>query len=198
MRECGEDLLVDLSEILFNELAFFRLMQDLDDPKAKVKAKLRQWKDPDHVSLKFAHSQDLVCNLRYRLIDIESYELFLFYFMFFTLQSLFIVYILLEQESQTSTETAPTQEDLDNMDNETNNESHDLETEDDKDSEEESSEEEIDDEESDVEDSEAEKQDRAEKEEMELEDEEELGKVNCVLPLSFRVATWLIKKFDGL
>ncbi|XP_070552866.1 pericentriolar material 1 protein-like isoform X23 [Ptychodera flava] len=30
MRECGEDLLVDISEILFNELAFFRLMQDLD------------------------------------------------------------------------------------------------------------------------------------------------------------------------
>ena len=49
MRECGEDLLVDLSEILFNELAFFRLMQDLDDPKAKVKAKLRQWRQADQV-----------------------------------------------------------------------------------------------------------------------------------------------------
>lgn len=32
MRECGEDLLVDMSEVLFNELAFFRLMQDLEDP----------------------------------------------------------------------------------------------------------------------------------------------------------------------
>jgi len=41
MSECGEDLLVDLSEILFNELAFFRLMQDLDTSKAKVKAKLK-------------------------------------------------------------------------------------------------------------------------------------------------------------
>jgi hypothetical protein len=41
MSECGEDLLVDLSEILFNELAFFRLMQDLDESKAKVKAKLK-------------------------------------------------------------------------------------------------------------------------------------------------------------
>lgn len=30
MKDCGEDLLVDISEILFNELAFFRLMQDLD------------------------------------------------------------------------------------------------------------------------------------------------------------------------
>ncbi|XP_010789168.1 pericentriolar material 1 protein-like isoform X2 [Notothenia coriiceps] len=30
LNECGEDLLVEISEILFNELAFFRLMQDLD------------------------------------------------------------------------------------------------------------------------------------------------------------------------
>ncbi|EDO44401.1 predicted protein [Nematostella vectensis] len=30
MKDCGEDILVDMSEILFNELAFFRLMQDLD------------------------------------------------------------------------------------------------------------------------------------------------------------------------
>ena len=42
MRECGEDMLVELSEILFNELAFFRLMQDLDDPKAKVKANMKE------------------------------------------------------------------------------------------------------------------------------------------------------------
>ena len=30
IMECGEDILIDVSEILFNELAFFRLMQDLD------------------------------------------------------------------------------------------------------------------------------------------------------------------------
>ena len=30
MKDCGEDLLVDISEILFNELAFFKLMQELD------------------------------------------------------------------------------------------------------------------------------------------------------------------------
>ena len=30
MKDVGEDMLVDMSEILFNELAFFRLMQDLD------------------------------------------------------------------------------------------------------------------------------------------------------------------------
>ena len=27
LKDCGEDLLVDVSEVLFNELAFFRLMQ---------------------------------------------------------------------------------------------------------------------------------------------------------------------------
>ncbi|XP_034043599.1 pericentriolar material 1 protein isoform X2 [Thalassophryne amazonica] len=31
LKECGEDLLVEISEILFNELAFFKLMQDLDN-----------------------------------------------------------------------------------------------------------------------------------------------------------------------
>lgn len=42
MRECGEDLLVDMSEVLFNELAFFRLMQDLDDPLIAEKMKKAQ------------------------------------------------------------------------------------------------------------------------------------------------------------
>jgi len=30
MSECIEDLLVDLGEVLFSELAYFRLMQDVD------------------------------------------------------------------------------------------------------------------------------------------------------------------------
>lgn len=29
LKECGEALLVDVSEVLFNELAFFRLMQTM-------------------------------------------------------------------------------------------------------------------------------------------------------------------------
>ncbi|XP_026990582.1 pericentriolar material 1 protein isoform X2 [Tachysurus fulvidraco] len=37
LQDCGEDLLVDVSEILFNELAFFRLMQDLDQNKHRPK-----------------------------------------------------------------------------------------------------------------------------------------------------------------
>lgn len=32
MRQCGEDLLVDMSEALFNELAFFKLMEGLGEP----------------------------------------------------------------------------------------------------------------------------------------------------------------------
>lgn len=28
-KDCGEDMLVDLSEVLFNELSFFSLMEDL-------------------------------------------------------------------------------------------------------------------------------------------------------------------------
>lgn len=58
MRECGEDMLVELSEILFNELAFFRLMQDLDDPKAKVKARVKasvkDWHQDGGVSFRFS------------------------------------------------------------------------------------------------------------------------------------------------
>jgi len=38
MKDCGEDMLVDMSEILFNELAFFRLMQDLDGWELLVNA----------------------------------------------------------------------------------------------------------------------------------------------------------------
>ncbi|KAJ8383117.1 hypothetical protein SKAU_G00038950 [Synaphobranchus kaupii] len=42
LNECGEDLLVAISETLFNELAFFRLMQDFDSgdaaaPKRRVR-----------------------------------------------------------------------------------------------------------------------------------------------------------------
>ncbi|XP_056137025.1 pericentriolar material 1 protein isoform X3 [Lampris incognitus] len=39
LKDCGEDLLVEISEILFNELAFFRLMQDLDNSTAAMGAK---------------------------------------------------------------------------------------------------------------------------------------------------------------
>ena len=36
MRQCGEDLLVEMSEVLFNELAFFRLMEGLGEPPSSL------------------------------------------------------------------------------------------------------------------------------------------------------------------
>ncbi|XP_071846255.1 uncharacterized protein [Apostichopus japonicus] len=47
MRESGEDLLVDISEILFNELAFFRLMQDLDTAGDKLRKEMEQEEKKD-------------------------------------------------------------------------------------------------------------------------------------------------------
>ncbi|KAM9818306.1 pericentriolar material 1 protein [Syngnathus typhle] len=41
LKDCGEDLLVEVSDILFNELAFFRLMQDLDSGIAAVSTESR-------------------------------------------------------------------------------------------------------------------------------------------------------------
>uniref|UniRef100_A0A2C9LJ14 Pericentriolar material 1 protein C-terminal domain-containing protein n=1 Tax=Biomphalaria glabrata TaxID=6526 RepID=A0A2C9LJ14_BIOGL len=43
MKECGEDLLVEISDVLFNELAFFRLMQDLEDGSAGDRVRLTEW-----------------------------------------------------------------------------------------------------------------------------------------------------------
>uniref|UniRef100_UPI00398F5F08 pericentriolar material 1 protein isoform X2 n=1 Tax=Pristiophorus japonicus TaxID=55135 RepID=UPI00398F5F08 len=42
LKECGEDLLVEISEILFNELAFFRLMQDLDNSSVAAKHRCKR------------------------------------------------------------------------------------------------------------------------------------------------------------
>ncbi|KAK7496607.1 hypothetical protein BaRGS_00012259 [Batillaria attramentaria] len=43
VRECGEDLLLDMSEVLFNELAFLRIMKDLDDPAAVERMRNKSW-----------------------------------------------------------------------------------------------------------------------------------------------------------
>ncbi|XP_056659433.1 pericentriolar material 1 protein isoform X35 [Monodelphis domestica] len=42
LKDCGEDLLVDISEVLFNELAFFKLMQDLDSNSVSVKQRCKR------------------------------------------------------------------------------------------------------------------------------------------------------------
>ncbi|KFP91042.1 Pericentriolar material 1 protein, partial [Apaloderma vittatum] len=41
LKDCGEDLLVEISEVLFNELAFFKLMQDLDNNSVSVKQRCK-------------------------------------------------------------------------------------------------------------------------------------------------------------
>ncbi|XP_073439740.1 pericentriolar material 1 protein isoform X2 [Dendrobates tinctorius] len=47
LKDCGEDLLVEISEVLFNELAFFRLMQDLDNSSSSVQSRSQHKSDAD-------------------------------------------------------------------------------------------------------------------------------------------------------
>uniref|UniRef100_A0A4X2K6Q1 Pericentriolar material 1 n=1 Tax=Vombatus ursinus TaxID=29139 RepID=A0A4X2K6Q1_VOMUR len=42
LKDCGEDLLVEISEVLFNELAFFKLMQDLDSNSISAKQRCKR------------------------------------------------------------------------------------------------------------------------------------------------------------
>uniref|UniRef100_A0A8C9TW26 Pericentriolar material 1 n=1 Tax=Scleropages formosus TaxID=113540 RepID=A0A8C9TW26_SCLFO len=57
LKECGEDLLVEISEILFNELAFFRLMQDLDHICRETSAgKLRSPSHLPHIQVFYSSS----------------------------------------------------------------------------------------------------------------------------------------------
>ncbi|XP_029790769.1 pericentriolar material 1 protein isoform X4 [Suricata suricatta] len=42
LKDCGEDLLVEISEVLFNELAFFKLMQDLDNNSITVRQRCKR------------------------------------------------------------------------------------------------------------------------------------------------------------
>ncbi|XP_052401121.1 pericentriolar material 1 protein isoform X7 [Carassius gibelio] len=57
LQDCGEDLLVEISEILFNELAFFRLMQDLDQNTSKTKHRTKRCSD--HTSPKHSpHTEE--------------------------------------------------------------------------------------------------------------------------------------------
>ena len=70
MRECGEDLLVDMSEVLFNELAFFRLMQDLDDPLIAEKMQQAQYGSEEEVRLVRATTFIIVIAVTSRMRDI--------------------------------------------------------------------------------------------------------------------------------
>lgn len=57
LKDCGEDLLVEISEILFNELAFFRLMQDLDNSSGTALAAKHKNKNRAEQHSKAKHSQ---------------------------------------------------------------------------------------------------------------------------------------------
>uniref|UniRef100_A0A671R5F0 Pericentriolar material 1 protein-like n=1 Tax=Sinocyclocheilus anshuiensis TaxID=1608454 RepID=A0A671R5F0_9TELE len=59
LQDCGEDLLVEISEILFNELAFFRLMQDLDQNTSENKHRTKR--RSDHTSPKHSPHTELKC-----------------------------------------------------------------------------------------------------------------------------------------
>uniref|UniRef100_A0A4W5RVH4 Pericentriolar material 1 n=1 Tax=Hucho hucho TaxID=62062 RepID=A0A4W5RVH4_9TELE len=66
LKDCGEDLLVEISEILFNELAFFRLMQDLDSNScstatiANSQARHKNHRRPNNNQVKQEHGNNEV------------------------------------------------------------------------------------------------------------------------------------------
>lgn len=60
LKDCGEDLLVEISEVLFNELAFFRLMQDLDNNSSSVQSR-GQHKANTDVLQSFTKKVDEIC-----------------------------------------------------------------------------------------------------------------------------------------
>ncbi|XP_042323563.1 pericentriolar material 1 protein-like isoform X2 [Sceloporus undulatus] len=54
LKDCGEDLLVEISEVLFNELAFFKLMQDLDNNSLTVKQRCKRKIEADGTMQSYA------------------------------------------------------------------------------------------------------------------------------------------------
>ncbi|NWS66021.1 PCM1 protein, partial [Crotophaga sulcirostris] len=54
LKDCGEDLLVEISEVLFNELAFFKLMQDLDNNSISVKQRCKRKTETTQVIQSYA------------------------------------------------------------------------------------------------------------------------------------------------
>ncbi|NXC05787.1 PCM1 protein, partial [Orthonyx spaldingii] len=54
LKDCGEDLLVEISEVLFNELAFFKLMQDLDNNSISVKQRCKRKMETTEVTQSYA------------------------------------------------------------------------------------------------------------------------------------------------
>jgi len=61
LKDCGEDLLVEISEILFNELAFFRLMQDLDNSSSIALAAKHKHKKRTEPTSRAKHGLKVSC-----------------------------------------------------------------------------------------------------------------------------------------
>uniref|UniRef100_A0A8C6J3R6 Uncharacterized protein n=1 Tax=Melopsittacus undulatus TaxID=13146 RepID=A0A8C6J3R6_MELUD len=73
LKDCGEDLLVEISEVLFNELAFFKLMQDLDNNSISVKQRCKRKTETSEVIQSYAkEDKDETENVKVQ--DSEIYD----------------------------------------------------------------------------------------------------------------------------
>ncbi|XP_062494177.1 pericentriolar material 1 protein isoform X16 [Pezoporus occidentalis] len=74
LKDCGEDLLVEISEVLFNELAFFKLMQDLDNNSISVKQRCKRKTETTEMIQSYAkEDKDETENVK-EVQDLEIYD----------------------------------------------------------------------------------------------------------------------------
>ncbi|XP_074947463.1 pericentriolar material 1 protein isoform X16 [Phalacrocorax aristotelis] len=74
LKDCGEDLLVEISEVLFNELAFFKLMQDLDNNSISVKQRCKRKIETTEVIQSYAKEDKDETETVKRVQDSEMYD----------------------------------------------------------------------------------------------------------------------------
>uniref|UniRef100_A0A8D2LXE8 Pericentriolar material 1 n=1 Tax=Varanus komodoensis TaxID=61221 RepID=A0A8D2LXE8_VARKO len=63
LKDCGEDLLVEISEVLFNELAFFKLMQDLDNNSLTIKQRSKRKVETDGMIQSYTKEVHYILNM---------------------------------------------------------------------------------------------------------------------------------------
>ncbi|NXG45102.1 PCM1 protein, partial [Psilopogon haemacephalus] len=73
LKDCGEDLLVEISEVLFNELAFFKLMQDLDNNSISVKQRCKRKIETTEVMQSYAKEDKDETETVKQVQDLEMY-----------------------------------------------------------------------------------------------------------------------------
>ncbi|XP_042663710.1 pericentriolar material 1 protein isoform X12 [Tyto alba] len=74
LKDCGEDLLVEISEVLFNELAFFKLMQDLDNNSISVKQRCQRKIETTEVIQSYAKEDKDEAETVKQVQDSEMYD----------------------------------------------------------------------------------------------------------------------------